>query len=283
MRTDSASTPPVPDSPPSSSAPSSRAAGAGERDAAREALVLRRLAVALEDRERPLGADQRAGALGHDRQHLGHRPGAVDLDGGVGEVAQQPGVARGGARGGLAQLGEIEVGPHAGDQLARGERLEQVVVGPGGEALDRGLLPGARGEQDHRQLRRAGVRAQLGQQPEAVELGHHRVGEDQVGPALAHRRQGGAAVAHRLDVPVAGEQPLEVVAQVGVVVGDQDPRAGRRGRRRRPAGPRPRPPARRPTPPRRAASAAPPRGRRRRRSSGWPRRPARRPRAARGP
>jgi hypothetical protein len=173
----------------------------------------------------PVGADQRAGALGHDLEHLGDGAGAVDVDGRVREVAQQLGVALGGARGGLAQLGEVEVRAHAGDQLARGERLDEVVVGAGRQPLDGGLLAGAGREHDHRQLRRRRVGAQPREQPEAVELGHHRVREDQVGPARAHRLQRGAAVAHRLDVPMTGEQPLEVVAQVGVVVGDQDPRA----------------------------------------------------------
>ena len=170
------------------------------------------------------------------RRALGRRPSSTSgtvaarliVDGRVGEVAQQLGVALRGARGGLAHLGEVEVGPHAGDQLARGERLDEVVVGARGEPLDGGLLPGAGGEHDHRQLRGRRVRAQRGEQPEAVELGHHRVGEDQVGPARRDRLQRGAAVAHGLDVPVAGQQPLEVVAQVGVVVGDQDPRPRRR-------------------------------------------------------
>ena len=203
-------------------------AGAGERDAAAERPA-GRLAGAVEPREGALGADQRAGALGDDLEHLRDGAGAVDVDGRVGEVAQQLGVALRGARGGLAQLGEVEVRAHAGDQLARGERLDEVVVGARREPLDGRLLAGARREHDHRQLRGGRVRAQLRQQPEAVELGHHRVGEDQVRPARRDGLQRRSAVAHRLDVPVAGEQPLEVVAQVGVVVGDQDPRAPGRG------------------------------------------------------
>ena len=77
----------------------------------------------------------------------------------------------------------------ARQQLARAERLDQVVVGSGIEPFDPRLLAGARREQDHRDVAGRGVGAQLAQEPEAVEPRHHDVGEDEVRPALARGRQ----------------------------------------------------------------------------------------------
>ena len=62
--------------------------------------------------------------------------------------------------------------PHTRDQLRRLERLGQVVVGAGVEALDRGLLAGARGQHDHRDAgawrgRRGGRAAARSRRPAA--------------------------------------------------------------------------------------------------------------------
>ena len=50
------------------------------------------------------------------------------------------------------KLRQAQVRFHAGEQLARGERLDQIVVGAGVEAFDARLLAGARREQDDRQV-----------------------------------------------------------------------------------------------------------------------------------
>ena len=116
---------------------------------------------------------------------------------------------------------------HARDQLARGERLDEVVVGAGLQPLDARLLPGARGEHDHREVGRRLVRAQARDQPESVEVRHHDVREDHVGALRADRREGGLAVDGRLHRPVRGEHARQVLAHVGVVVHDQDARRPR--------------------------------------------------------
>ena len=93
-----------------------------------------------------------------------------------------------------------DVGADARQQLARGERLGQVVVGPGVQPLDPRLLAGAGGEQDHRQVAERRVGAQRAQQAEAVEARHHHVGEHQVGRRCAGAPPSAAcAVGDRLD------------------------------------------------------------------------------------
>jgi hypothetical protein len=119
---------------------------------------------------------------------------------------------------------ELQVRAHARDQLAAGERLRQVVVHARAEPLDRRLLARPRGEHDHGELARGRVLAQGRDEPVAVEARHHRVRDQQVGRLRAHRLQGGHAVGHHVHVPERRQQPRQVAAQVGVVVGDQDAR-----------------------------------------------------------
>ncbi len=84
---------------------------------------------------------------------------------------------------------QLDVGRNARQQLARAERLDQIIVGARPQAFDLGLFAGARRQQDHRHTAQFGIVAQLLQQPEAVEAGHHDVGEDQIGTLLLGRRQ----------------------------------------------------------------------------------------------
>ena len=74
-----------------------------------------------------------------------------------------------------------------------------------------------------------------GQQAEAVEPRHHHVGQHQIGPLLAHRRQRGLAIGD--DVALRSWPPsrrADIVAHVGVIVGQQHMR---RAPRDRPPGP----------------------------------------------
>ena len=64
-----------------------------------------------------------------------------------------------------AEPGQLQLRGDAGQQLAGAERLGQVVVGPGLQALDAGLLAGPGREQDHRQVPRPGVGPQLRSRP----------------------------------------------------------------------------------------------------------------------
>ena len=129
-------------------------------------------------------------------------------------------------RGLAPDLGRAQQRPDAHQQLARAERLGEIVVGAPAQALDARLLAGARREQHHRHLAQPRVGAQLADQAEAVQAGHHHVGDDQVGRARARRGERGVAVGHRLHLVLLGQQAARVLAQVGVVVGEQDALAG---------------------------------------------------------
>ena len=120
--------------------------------------------------------------------------------------------------------GQLHAGPRPGQQLGRGERLDQVVVGARPQALDGRLLAGPRRQQQHRHGRGARVAAQGGHQRQAVEAGHHHVADHQVGGGGADRVQGGLPVGDRGDLVADGaQQPGQVVPHVGVVVRDQHP------------------------------------------------------------
>ena len=99
---------------------------------------------------------------------------------------------------------ELEVGADPGEQLAGGERLDQVVVGAGLEPLDGALLAGARRQHDDGDRHRGRVGAQRGKQPEAVEVGHHHVGEDQVRRSVRASSSAIGAVGGGLDAVVGG-------------------------------------------------------------------------------
>ena len=105
-------------------------------------------------------------------------------------------------------------------QLARAERLGQVVVGADREADDLVDLLGAGGQ--HQDV---GVR-ELADPPadlQAVDAGQHQVEDDQVRARVAGQREGGRAVAGRQDVvAVAFEVALDELDQVLLVVDDED-------------------------------------------------------------
>jgi hypothetical protein len=124
---------------------------------------------------------------------------------------------------------QLDVGGDAGEQLPRRERLDEVVVGARLEPLARGLFAGPGRDQDHGEGGERGVGPDLAEQAEAVEPGHHHVGQDQVRPPPPRRLQRGLPVDHGLDVKAAGEEPADVIAHVGVVVGEQHPEAPARG------------------------------------------------------
>src|SRR5256885_1330016 len=135
-----------------------------------------------------------------------------------------------GADGGVglfAHTHQLQQRCDARQQLARRKGLDQVVVRARAQAFDLGLLAGPRGQHDDGNGARGLVTAQRMQQLEAVEHGHHHVGQHQVGPLAVDAGQRGAAIAHDLHFIQRLQQLADVAAHVGVVIGADD--AGTRG------------------------------------------------------
>ena len=119
-------------------------------------------------------------------------------------------------------LGAPQHRAQPGQQLARRERLGDVVVGAELEPDHAIGLVAARGQHDHRDAV-AGV-AQRAQHREPVEPGHHHVEQDRVEPAAGERGEPGLAAAgvderHALRLEVVVEQ----LGEPRVVVDQQDP------------------------------------------------------------
>jgi hypothetical protein len=134
----------------------------------------------------------------------------------------------------IAHPGQLHAGPDPGQQLGGRERLHQVVVGARVQAFDRRLLPGPRGQQQHWHVGGARVGAQRGDQGQAVEPRHHHVADDQVGRTGPGGVERGPPVGDRGHLVAGPEQPPQIVAHVGVVVGDQDASRAQVVRGRRP-------------------------------------------------
>ena len=102
---------------------------------------------------------------------------------------------RAGRRGGRGGARAAQDGADAGDELARAERLDDVVVGAELEAQHAVGLVAAGGEHDHRH---ALAVAQLAQQVEARAVGEHDVEEHEVGALAAGDLEPGRQRAGRL-------------------------------------------------------------------------------------
>ncbi len=109
-------------------------------------------------------------------------------------------------------------------QLARGKRFDEVIVGAGLKAFDRGLLPGAGGQENHRHHLRHRVVSQRTEQTEAVKARHHHIGQHQVWRILQGRRQCGGPIRHGNHVMLGLQEPRHIRPHVGIVVHPQHPR-----------------------------------------------------------
>ena len=99
----------------------------------------------------------------------------------------------------LARLPAPQAHPDAGQQLAEGERFDEVIVRPRFESVDAVGYGVARGQHDHRQLLIGQAQAANHLQP--VEPRHHDVEHGQIGPILADGAQ--------RFFPVSGQRDLE--------------------------------------------------------------------------
>ncbi len=126
--------------------------------------------------------------------------------------------------------------PH--EELAGGEGLGDVVVGPGAQTFGSGFLPGTRRQKHNGDGSESRVASHGPHERKSVESGHHHVAENEVRRAPANRGERAFSVADGFHVPVLAKETGHVVAHVGVVVGDENARpraraAARRGERSR--------------------------------------------------
>ena len=144
---------------------------------------------------------------------------------------QRPDAHRMRRRVGIARRETPQHGAHARDQLARIERLRQVVVGAQLETDDAIDVGAVRGEHDHRHRQAV---AQPAQHLEAAERGQHHVEDHQVERMrlLGEPLERLGAVAHQRHLEALAGQVLgEHLAELAVVVDDQQ--GGRQGHGRK--------------------------------------------------
>ena len=123
----------------------------------------------------------------------------------------------------VAVLRAIEDAADLDDQLARRERLDQVVVRAEPQPLQPALRGRVGGDHDDRQEAEERVPAQRVEDLEAAAGGQARVEDHQVGLAAADRLQSGRAVVRREHlVSAAGEGDLQKFDHAHVVVDDED-------------------------------------------------------------
>ncbi len=114
-------------------------------------------------------------------------------------------------------------GADPGHELARAERLRDVVVGAELEAHDPVGLLGAGGQHDDGQRARLGRPAEGAADLQAVDAGQHEVEDDEVRHAGADEGEGLAAVAERVgDVAGPRQVALEQFGDVAVVFDNED-------------------------------------------------------------
>ena len=156
----------------------------------------------------------------------------LELGDAIAQVAVGPGQA---LLAGPPDTGQLQRGADAGQQLARAERLHQVVVGAGLEAVDARLLAGPRRERRSPGMRRSAASARI------VRSSSRPSRRGII--TSASSRSGGCAARPRRARPCPSatastrlgrrQQAGDVVAHVGVVVGHDDTRRVPRPLRRR--------------------------------------------------
>ena len=125
--------------------------------------------------------------------------------------------------GDMAGLGAAQQRLDAGDQLGQRERLDDIVVGAGGEAAHALGLLAAGGQHDDRHALGVAAGAQTPAELDAGEAGQHPVEQDEIGRMVAQMQFSVVAARHAVDLEALG---LEIVAQQQgerlLVLDDQD-------------------------------------------------------------
>src|SRR5690348_17085225 len=80
----------------------------------------------------------------------------------------------------LAETRNLQLCLDAGEQLASREGLDEIVIGPGTQSLDGGLLTSSCREQDDRNRAGTSIGTQGCQQGKPIKARHHHIGENQV-------------------------------------------------------------------------------------------------------
>lgn len=188
--------------------------------------VERILGAAVDEVEELLAVEDAAGVLGEGVQEVELEAGEAQRGAGEGRsqgagLEEEVADAQGPTAATRVAPGAADDGADAGEQLARGEGLGDVVVGAGLEAEDAVGLLVAGGQHEHGQV---GARAQLPAHREAVEVGEHEVEEDGVVGGSQRLLQAGEAVVFAVDGDaVAGEVLRGQLREAEVVLDEEDP------------------------------------------------------------
>ncbi len=143
-----------------------------------------------------------------------------------GAVARQPGERVESAERSRAAKGRV----HACRELLEIEWLGHVVVGAGEQTVDLLPPPGPSGQEDHRRVPRAVVRAKPREHLVARQLGQAQVEDDELRAERERALDRGKAVVHALAAQaVQGEALSEEIAELAVVVDDEHERLVREG------------------------------------------------------
>ncbi len=113
-------------------------------------------------------------------------------------------------------------------QLARGERFDEVVIGSRFHSLHTRLGAGACREQNHREGSSRMIASNCAEQSHTVQPRHHHVGQHQIERCLAYLLQRRDSISDDHDLMAPFEQPAHVLAHVRIVVGKKNSRHGAR-------------------------------------------------------
>src|ERR1700761_9394204 len=87
----------------------------------------------------------------------------------------------------------------AGNEFARAERLNEIVISVSAHSFYPGLFAGTRGQQNNGDGAELRIRTKFAQKPKSVEARHHDVRQHQIGLARSYGGEGGEPVSGGFD------------------------------------------------------------------------------------